>query len=267
MALAVACIAVLAPASWAAPKGNVEQAGSGGPKAAKTGKNEVPASAGKGKPKGRGRTREPKAPTHPGPSPGGKAHGLVRRAGAPASPAAPAASPDTRPSHGLAAREDARPVAERGKVTLCHATGSRTNPYVLITVSVNATSGNGHGRHDNDLIPVSSGSCPRASGPGGGGEPGGPVPGPGPGPGEQTGEQPGGDEADDGPVAADEPYAGDQPPVAAGQSGAVPAPAGDLPFTGLPLLLLFVVGAGALTAGVVLRRRPDGSSAVPPASR
>jgi hypothetical protein len=259
VALAAACIAALAPASWAAPKGNVEQARSGGPKAAKTGKNEVPASAGKGKAQVRDRTREPKAPAHAGPSPRGKAHGLVRRAGAPASPAAPAAPPETRPSHRRTAREDARPVAERGKVTLCHATGSRTNPYVLITVSVNATSGNGHGRHDNDLIPVSSGSCPRASGPEGGGEPGGPAPGP--------GEQPGGDEADDAPVAADEPYSGDQPRLAAGRSGAVPAPAGDLPFTGLPLLLLFLVGAGALGAGVVLRRRPDRSSAVPPASR
>ncbi|MGH3112088.1 MAG: hypothetical protein ACRDOP_01310, partial [Gaiellaceae bacterium] len=54
------------------------------------------------------------------------------------------------------------PKAARGKVALCHATGSATNPFVLISVSVNATTGNGHGRHADDIIPVGDGSCARA---------------------------------------------------------------------------------------------------------
>lgn len=44
------------------------------------------------------------------------------------------------------------------KVTICHATGSDKNPYVEITVSVNGL--NGHGKHERDIIPAASGSCP-----------------------------------------------------------------------------------------------------------
>lgn len=40
-----------------------------------------------------------------------------------------------------------------GKVTLCHATNSRNNPYNGITVSVNGL--NGHGGHAGDIFPVS----------------------------------------------------------------------------------------------------------------
>ena len=46
-----------------------------------------------------------------------------------------------------------------GKVTICHRTGSAKNPYVEITVSVNATS-DGHGTHAGDLIPAPQGGCP-----------------------------------------------------------------------------------------------------------
>jgi hypothetical protein len=44
-------------------------------------------------------------------------------------------------------------VITDGKVTLCHATNSRNNPYNEITVSVNGL--NGHGRHEGDIFPVS----------------------------------------------------------------------------------------------------------------
>ena len=48
--------------------------------------------------------------------------------------------------------------AKAGKITICHATGSQTNPYVRITISRNGL--NGHGKHSDDLIPAPSGECP-----------------------------------------------------------------------------------------------------------
>jgi hypothetical protein len=47
------------------------------------------------------------------------------------------------------------------KITICHGTGSAKNPYVEITISVNATS-DGHGTHEGDLIPAPVGGCPDA---------------------------------------------------------------------------------------------------------
>jgi hypothetical protein len=44
------------------------------------------------------------------------------------------------------------------KITICHATGSESNPYVEITVDVNGL--NGHGDHPNDIIPAPEGGCP-----------------------------------------------------------------------------------------------------------
>lgn len=47
------------------------------------------------------------------------------------------------------------------KVSICHATGSETNPYVHITVSENALNGNGgHASHEGDLIPAPAYGCP-----------------------------------------------------------------------------------------------------------
>ena len=45
-----------------------------------------------------------------------------------------------------------------GKITICHATSSKNNPYVEITVSVNGL--NGHGDHNGDIIPVPAAGCP-----------------------------------------------------------------------------------------------------------
>jgi hypothetical protein len=42
---------------------------------------------------------------------------------------------------------------DNGKVTLCHATGSSTNPFVVITVST-AGAANGHSDHADDVIPA-----------------------------------------------------------------------------------------------------------------
>ena len=45
-----------------------------------------------------------------------------------------------------------------GKITICHATNSAKNPYNEITISVNGL--NGHGKHENDIIPVPENGCP-----------------------------------------------------------------------------------------------------------
>src|SRR5258707_2835691 len=52
-------------------------------------------------------------------------------------------------------------------VTLCHATGSATNPYVVITVD-NQGALNGHLNHPGDIIPAPGGLCPSGSTSGGG---------------------------------------------------------------------------------------------------
>ena len=44
------------------------------------------------------------------------------------------------------------------RISICHATSSATNPYVLITVDRNGL--NGHDRHAGDIIPAPAGGCP-----------------------------------------------------------------------------------------------------------
>ena len=48
------------------------------------------------------------------------------------------------------------------KITLCHATGSTTNPYVEITVSVEGAT-NGHAKHSGDIIPAPADGCPMST--------------------------------------------------------------------------------------------------------
>lgn len=45
-----------------------------------------------------------------------------------------------------------------GKITICHATSSETNPYNMITIDRNGL--NGHGKHEGDIIPAPAGGCP-----------------------------------------------------------------------------------------------------------
>lgn len=51
-----------------------------------------------------------------------------------------------------------RPANQNGRVKLCHATGSATNPYTLIEISVNGL--NGHNGHEGDIIPAPADGCP-----------------------------------------------------------------------------------------------------------
>lgn len=59
------------------------------------------------------------------------------------------------------------------KVSICHATGSETNPYVHITVNENALNGSGHASHEGDMIPAPAAGCPGGGHGGGGGGGGG----------------------------------------------------------------------------------------------
>jgi hypothetical protein len=70
---------------------------------------------------------------------------------------------------GLLQQSDAS-AAPKPKVTICHATGSATNPFVQITISQKAVD-NGHAKkHNDDIIPAPAGGCPDGpGGPGGGG--------------------------------------------------------------------------------------------------
>ena len=161
-----------------------------------------------------------------------------------------------------------------GKTTICHATGSDSNPYVTITISNSALAA--HQRHQNgeDIIPAPPGGCP---GPAGASET--PVtpqtaePGPGPvsaTPAPAEGERPA--QADATPSApgspgrvlgatAESPQGG-----AAGQAedspGAQPASgvagaraSGRLPFTGFEVALIALLGATALGLGLAARSR------------
>ena len=47
-------------------------------------------------------------------------------------------------------------AADSGKITLCHATGSDTNPYVKIVVSTAAFYNSGHVAHIGDIFPAGS---------------------------------------------------------------------------------------------------------------
>ncbi len=49
-------------------------------------------------------------------------------------------------------------VISDGKITICHATSSKKNPYNEITVSVNGL--NGHDKHTGDIIPAPASGCP-----------------------------------------------------------------------------------------------------------
>jgi hypothetical protein len=49
---------------------------------------------------------------------------------------------------------------ESGKTTICHATGSATNPFVIITISNNALSAHQAHQDGRDIIPAPAGGCP-----------------------------------------------------------------------------------------------------------
>lgn len=49
-------------------------------------------------------------------------------------------------------------VIDDGKILVCHAIGSKTNPYEEIRISLNGL--NGHATHEGDIYPTAEGVCP-----------------------------------------------------------------------------------------------------------
>src|SRR4051812_11132317 len=109
----------------------------------------------------------------PHPNNGVRSHGAPSRSqgqlhGPPARPAPKPAEPPKAHSHPASPARPAAPAtrehtnngAAHQKTTLCHATGSATNPYVEITISDRAVKA--HARHQDgrDIIPAPPGGCP-----------------------------------------------------------------------------------------------------------
>ena len=144
---------------------------------------------------------------------------------------------------------------EHGKVTICHATGSETNPFVLITVSVNALPA--HTRHqDGEDIVNPTGDCPSSAIPAGiGNPPSGIVSG---GNTQLAGvPESGAGEAPASGVLGVSEESGTSPAAdEGGVAGAIADSSGSsLPFTGLGLGLLVALGALLGITGLLLHRR------------
>ena len=132
------------------------------------------------------------------------------------------------------------PQSRAGKVTICHSTGSPTNPYVVITMSANALPA--HMRHHDgaDKLPGADGTCadPVAITPA---------------------NAPAGSaavlaaQARSGGGAGSFEAAADTIPPSVAEDATDERPIGSLPFTGADLGLLVAVGLGALGAGLALR--------------
>lgn len=76
-------------------------------------------------------------------------------------PASPSPSPSVSPTISPAVSPSA--VGEDRKVTICHATGSQTNPYEQITISENAVPAH-QNNHRDDIIPAPAEGCPTTRG-------------------------------------------------------------------------------------------------------
>ena len=72
-----------------------------------------------------------------------------------------ASSPTSTPTAAPSGTPAASATTTAQKITICHATGSTKNPYVLITIDVDGL--NGHSNHPGDIIPAPASGCPATS--------------------------------------------------------------------------------------------------------
>jgi hypothetical protein len=167
-----------------------------------------------------------------------------------------------RPRGGRSASSPSRAGGPDGKVTICHATGSATNPYVEITVSVNALPA--HTRHQGgeDVVnpsgPCNAPAAASAAAPGAAASPppdadaaSPPSAGATPAPNSAAPPGEGGGVRGVETATADVQTAADR--GAHERDSARSASSGGLPFTGFAILLLVLVGTSAVLAGAKLR--------------
>ncbi len=97
--------------------------------------------------------------------PGGCPAGLTVTATTTASTGSQSPTATNTPTATGTGTPGASPTASAQKITICHATGSAKNPYVLITIDINGL--NGHSKHPGDIIPAPPGGCPTTQQPNG----------------------------------------------------------------------------------------------------
>jgi hypothetical protein len=155
------------------------------------------------------------------------------------------------------------PQGEEGKTTICHATGSATNPFVLITISNSAIPAHQAHQDGRDIIPAPAGGCP-AAGVSGQQPPAGVTPGqqppavqtPAAAPGQVLGTTTTGPSGKPNVNVLGETTSGRAPSASSSPAAQTTREAGSkgLPFTGTDAILLGILGLAALLLGVTVRR-------------
>lgn len=291
MSTVAALATMLAATPAVADKGGVPNEGNG------KGSEQAAQPATPAEPGAPGNGAQPATPAQPAPKAKAKSKPKAAKPAPRPGKTKPVAKPKKAKTHGAKAAPApaavANPHAKAGKTTICHSTGSATNPYVQITVSDNALKA--HARHHDgrDIVPAPAGGCPSgetaASQPAPNEQaPASAIAGDPP---QDTSSAPAVTPAE--PGSATEGVATTGPrvlgvsetkgaapdagvlgvsasqPAAAGAASGLPAAEptatrgfAGLPFTGLDLVLILVIGAGALLAGVALRRALAGRTTV-----
>jgi hypothetical protein len=162
------------------------------------------------------------------------------------------------------------------KITICHSTGSSTNPYVQITINTNGL--HGHAKHHDgrDIIPAPAGGCPGSEAPSGQQPGGGEPQQQSPAPAERPASTPQSETGQQAVLAAREQHtsapaekartmvlgeriAGSSPaaataPTAAQRAVRLGDKGGSLPFTGTDAILVLFLGSVLLLGGITLQR-------------
>lgn len=121
-----------------------------------------PGIAGTAPPAAQGRQGPPAAaPGNSGDNPFGGPPGITGEG----PPGQTGATPPTPPSNAGGVEpagngSNGEPNGPDGKITICHATSSETNPFVRITISRNGLNGHGDHHDGGDIVPAPDGPCP-----------------------------------------------------------------------------------------------------------
>jgi hypothetical protein len=191
-------------------------------------------------------------------------HLVVPSGSKPGAGSSPIQAGKSHPHHGL----NAQGHGPQGKTTICHATGSATNPYVEITISDNALPAHTTHQDGRDIVPAPAGGCPGAAPVTPPPSPKPPAPVPGAGAGTPAGGTAAAAPAATPAVTPAVPTPAATPPRqqvksvptktnTVSSTPVVTTPTqqvkGQLPFTGLNVWLLFMLGLMSLLLGAGLR--------------